>query len=234
MASESYISSIMDESIYDDMYGAAINLSDLLGDIDGKVTPALVKDLISNLNLVTSEVIEFTGESEGFLIGIPSTIEIPIVLPERVNSYTFEVYNKMKVYDSDYVLDSYSYSSYPVNSELLASTGQTIVIAKQIVYYIFIECYALYLDLINSSKEYGLSYFSKEDIKRIKSVVTFCSFLIENPMSAKIDPFNIDNFELVSNLRWVEKTLNYIMYFDYLFKEHYTSVSDQYTYYLEE
>jgi hypothetical protein len=196
-ASDEFIRSSVDKTLFDKIYLPCYNLSCVISDLDGRISTGLLSQVLSGLEIVSPGVLVL-GENVEDDTGDAILIEEEYAV--TTSRRAFDVYTRLKVSDQDLVV-AVNDADVGINSLLLSLSLDMPPIMKNAINALFIECLALYKELLGVTQEIPLT-ISLEDLQRISRNTRWITFRLES--------FDRVPYDLVEVIRDIQLVVFYV------------------------
>lgn len=218
-----FIKATLDPSLDGDIQTACMNLSYILGDINGKIPQSTANGVVAALNITSTGAISTPDIISSALnpFHYRSSALPTESLTAQVAPKTVETYNRIKSNDLTLVV----VTTLNATSPILDQWGSLPPNLKSSLSIVYLECLSLYLELLSCTKGTGLSTLTKGDITRTDFTMRWITGNLSDP--------SYDAYDLMQDLRGVQRTLMYVRYLDYLFAKTYSSQVTDYSSYKE-
>lgn len=208
-ASIDYIEKQLRPELYESLYTPLVNLSALLGDINGLLGRRTASSISKDLSLITPGVVVFGQSITDFLK--VETVALP--MEEFQPQVTYEAYT---VFDRIQKNDLSLISSEDVSSPLVnfEKYGIKQVHLKLALGTILLDSFVLYSELLQTTEQVGVENMTLQELHRLIQNVRCVSLKVENleePM-----------YEFTRILRDLGRTLAHISSMEWLFTNTYT------------
>lgn len=215
--SASFIVSKLSPMLSPDIFTACYNISSLIGDMDGKINKTTAEAVLRGLQItsVGSISIDLTDQ-------ITSSTKWSDALPledflGEMSARGTELYYLLKGNDDQYVV-FLTDSTYrlPITSPLILRSAKLSVPLKNAVGAIYLELYALYLELLDLLPLGKIRGMNRTDLLVINNNILWLSNQLEDMDSPPMD--------LIRGLRNAQRTVLYIKSMSNLFIDTYSNL----------
>lgn len=208
-----FLLSTVDRGLALDIMPACMNLSRLLADQNGVISKAMATRISSYLKLLSPGIVVYNTTLDPSMMP-PSPVPMDVPIPE-VSIKAFNIYNAILTSDPTYVGD---FLNSPLDRiadliNLLPPALETALTA------IYLDSYAVYLELISATAKTGLATITQNDLSRLDSNIRWFSSMLE----INLDMYSLDFLE---SLRYLQRTIAHVRYMDYLFVGSYQNKLD--------
>ena len=210
--SEEFVLNSLSNETFELLRVPCLNLSAMIGDFSGKIPLNVIILLLGDLNIVYPGTI-ITGETEGLSLSISDSLDEIVYTPE-VSTYAYNLLSSLSKRDESvtYIKTNLTSIYTPILYDI--SEIEMPRILRIAIKALYMELFALYLELLNCTLGTGLPSIVRQDIKRMDTNIRWISFYIEKIQTS-------ESYRLIQVLRDAQRTLMHIRSMKQIFGDTY-------------
>lgn len=201
--SEKYITTYLSLTMVDLLYDACFNLSSLIGDYNGRLPRDISRRAIRDLEIIAPGVI-MVGDMDQ--LNAPQSPDEPIpqdMYDNKVTSHAYQLYEAIRKNDYKVVLAIDEKQNFKCFSPLVHYSEGLEPAVRFSIIGLYLDCFALYRELIGSSHDKTLNSILLGDMDRMITNLAWICRRIEGYKTNK-------PYELLVALRSLTKTLVHV------------------------
>ncbi len=202
--SESYIQSILNKSLFEQLYHPCYNLSAMLGDKDGFMPVSCADKIISSIALTPPGIVSISIVADEVSSAIPKEEYI-----RDISSQSFTLFNE--------IVNGVSKALYPDLgtrvSPILEELHRLSPALRTAISVLYLESFVIYYDLLSATTYTGMANMNRADLDRILNNIRWISNTLEDNLNGMYD--------LIAMIRDLYRTITYVRSLNILFDDTY-------------